>query len=192
MRLEAAFLLWASIVPAALAIFADEAGQIDYHHALLGTPQAHSTFFHRPSSSSSASLLYTLSEKSILGAVNPKDGSVVWRQNLSDYSTVTSNAFLRAADGHDTVVSAFGGEVSSWGAADGKLSWTNTFAEGQVHDLEIIEPLDGNLEGVSPDPVVLVGDKKAVIKRLDGKTGNVKWEYRDSGYVFYINSRPHI
>lgn len=187
MRLGAAFLLWASIVPATLAIFADEAGQIDYHHALLGTPRAHSTFFHRPSSSSSASLLYTLSEKFILGAVNPKDGSAVWRQNLSDYSAAaSSNAFLRATDGHDTVVSALGNGVSSWGAADGKLSWTTTFTEGQVHDLEVIEPLDGNLEGLSPDPVVLVGGDKATVKRIDGKTGSLKWEYKDSGYVFYI------
>ena len=182
MRLQAAFLFVASCVPSSWAIFADEAFHIDYHHALLGTPQARTTFFHRPSSSSSASLLYTLSEKSILGAVNPKDGAIVWRQNLSEYSDAAAGVgavggFLRAADGENTVVSAFADEVSSWGASDGKLGWTNSLDGGAVVDLELVESANG--ASGPRDSVVLLQSDHALVKRLDGATGLPKWEYKD-------------
>ncbi|KAF3479691.1 DUF1620 domain-containing protein [Arthroderma uncinatum] len=186
MRLGAAYLLWASIVPAALAILADEAYQIDYHHALLGTPRTDTTFFHRPSPSSIASLLYTHSEKDILGAVNPKDGSLVWRHNISDYFPQASdNAFLRAADGDEAVVSAFGNGVSSWGAADGRFQWIQRFSDGEVRDLELVRSSDG-LEGNAQDVLVLTGDKKGVVRRLDGGLGDLMWEHRDERYVFHV------
>lgn len=179
MRLQAAFLLLASCVPSSWAIFADEAFHIDYHYALLGPPQARTTFFHKPSSSSSASLLYTLSEKSILGAINPKDGSVVWRQNLSEYNEAAADVagFLRAADGENTVVSAIADEVSSWGASDGKLAWTNRFETGAVVDLELVAAAD---EASSPrDSIVLLRDNNGLVRRLDGATGLPKWEHKD-------------
>ena len=80
MRIQA-FTFVALCVSSSLAIFVDEVNDIDFHHALLGVPSPQSTFFHRPSSSSNASLLYTLSDRLVLGAVNPKDGSLVWRQD---------------------------------------------------------------------------------------------------------------
>jgi outer membrane protein assembly factor BamB len=175
MRLQAAFLL-ASCAPA-FAIFADEVSQIDYHHALLGAPQARTTFFHRPLASSSASLLYTLSEKSILGAVNPKDGSIVWRQNLSEYNNNAGlgSGFLRAADGEDIVFSALSDEVSSWGASDGKLGWTKRFDDDLVVDLELVDDV-----AAQRDPIVLFQGKSGIIRRLDSATGLVKWEYKDN------------
>lgn len=185
MRLGAAHLLWASIVPTALAILADEAYHIDYHHALLGTPVADNTFFHRSSPSSVASLLYTHSEKNILGAVNPKDGSVVWRQNISDYFPQTSNqAFLRAADNDDTVLSAFGSSVSAWDAIDGRFRWIQQFFDGPVKDLELgpDSPVERH------DVLVVSGDKKGVLRRLDIDSGNVIWEYRDERYAFSVDS----
>lgn len=179
MRIQAALLLLASsVVPSSLAIFVDEAYNIDYQHALFGTPQAPSTFFHRPSSSSNASLLYTISEKNILGAVKPKDGSVVWRQDLSR-SSPGSASFLRAADGEDTVVSAVGGEVAAWGASDGKQVWENRFSSGQVVDLELAE---SGRDQVVRDAIVLSGEKDGVVRRLDGTNGNVRWEYKDDRY----------
>lgn len=185
MRLQAAYLLFASIVPASWAILSDEAYQIDYHQALLGTPQARNTLFHRPSSSSSASLLYTLSEKLFLGAVNPKDGSVVWRQNLSEYTTgaTPDHAFLRAIDGEDAVLSAAGNDVSSWGSSDGKLLWTNRLSDTPVRDLELVD-VDAT-EGAqnTGDSIVLSGDKNGVIRRLHGGSGSTVWEYRDTRFV---------
>ena len=184
MRLYAAFALLATFVPSSLAIFADEAYQIDYHFALLGSPQARTTFFHRPSLSSNASLLYTLSEKLVLGAVNPKDGSIVWRQNLSGSSPLSGvQPFLRAIDGEDAVVSALGGHVSSWGALDGKLSWTSQFNDGPVKDLELVELEEGNSRKLVKDSIVLFGRENGIVRRLDGESGNVKWEYMDGRWV---------
>lgn len=146
MRFQAALLfLVTSCIPSTQAIYADEVNHIDYHHALLGLPTAQSTFFLKPSTVSNASLLYTLSEKAILGATNPKDGSV-WRQNVSSragpssLSTELGNAdgLLRASDQINAVVSAVGNYLSSWTARDGKLIWVNWYADINAR-LELFE-----------------------------------------------------
>jgi outer membrane protein assembly factor BamB len=182
MRIQAAlFLLASSVVPSSLAIFVDEAYHIDYQHALFGIPQAPSTFFHRPSPSSNASLLYTISEKHVVGAVKPKDGSIVWRQDLKrTASKSATESFLRAADGESIVVSAVGGEVAAWGALDGKQAWENRFDSGPVVDLELAELEKGQ---VARDAIVLSGGKNGVVRKLDATDGSVRWEYRDERYV---------
>ncbi|KAJ6132030.1 ER membrane protein complex subunit 1 [Penicillium samsonianum] len=70
MRLQIALFFTACLSPAT-AIYSDEVNHIDFHHALLGAPSPDSTFFLKPSTSSNASLLYTLSDKLLVGAVNP-------------------------------------------------------------------------------------------------------------------------
>ncbi|GAQ09425.1 hypothetical protein ALT_6746 [Aspergillus lentulus] len=183
MWLRVALLLLTSCVPSAVAIYPDEVNHIDFHHALLGTPSAHSTFFLKPSSSSNASLLYTLSQKLLLGAVNPRDGSLVWRQNVSrsllskDDGQVQS--FLRASDGSNAMVSAVGDYISSWSALDGKLIWENWFAGEPVVDLELLELEDAGATSSTRDAIALYGDKTGVLRRLDAETGDVKWEIKD-------------
>lgn len=185
MRLQAALLLLASCVPSALAIYPDEVNHVDFHHALLGLPTPQSTFFLKPSSASNASLLYTLSEKSILGAVNPRDGSLVWRQNVSRSSLPNRDGLLRASDGINAVVSGAGDYLSSWTALDGKLIWENWFSDGSVTDLELLELEDASAAGTTRDTIALIaGDNVGAVKRIDGKTGNVKWEYKDDRLVF--------
>lgn len=188
MRLQAALLL-AWCVPSSLALFADEAYHIDFHHALLGIPSARTTFFHKPSSSSNASLLYTLSEKLVLGAVNPRDGSLVWRQNLTRWSPNAEDAegFLRAGSGESTVVSAAGANVYSWGASDGKLSWQSQFADGTAKDLELLEFEDAAAEHEARDAIALFEGKGGVVRKLDGTSGKVKWEYKDERYGLSLN-----
>ena len=185
MRLQAALLLLASCVPSALSIYPDEVNHVDFHHALLGLPTPQSTFFLKPSSASNASLLYTLSEKSILGAVNPRDGSLVWRQNVSRSSLPNRDGLLRASDGINAVVSGAGDYLSSWTALDGKLIWENWFSDGSVTDLELLELEDASAAGTTRDTIALIaGDNVGAVKRIDGKTGNVKWEYKDDRLVF--------
>ncbi len=180
MRFHAA---WAALVVSCLhlstvqAIFADDAYQIDYHHALLGVPQQHTTFFHRPQSSSRASLLYTLSEKLVLGAVNPKDGTIVWRQQLNGGNATTG--FLRAGEKEDTVISATGLGVQAWDALSGKLIWANEFNDGETRDLEVVELESGKERRTAKDAVLLSGSMEGVVRRLNGNTGDVMWEYRD-------------
>ncbi|KAF2083961.1 DUF1620-domain-containing protein [Saccharata proteae CBS 121410] len=179
MIFSALLALTASLVPSALAVFADDAYHVDYHHALLGTPLEHATFFHQPNVvESKASLLYTLSEQSVLGAVHPKDGSIVWRQRLSD--NASTDQYLRAGEGQDTVISGVAGSVAAWSAIDGRLVWNKQFDGAWVKDLEVIEFDDGKTAAGAKDAVALFQGGTPAVRRLDGQTGAVKWVFEDS------------
>ncbi|KAJ5653286.1 hypothetical protein N7490_000289 [Penicillium lividum] len=192
MRLQAALFIAACVSPA-VAIYPDEVNHIDFHHALLGTPSPDSTFFLKPSSSSNASLLYTISDKSILGAVNPRDGSLLWRKDLSRLDSSThGGGILRGSDGNNAVVGAAGNYISSWTAQDGKLIWENKFQDGVVADIELLE-----LEEASPtgarDTLALVGSETTgTVRRLDGNNGKTKWESKDASgdLAFQVSSSP--
>lgn len=161
-----------------LAIFSDEAWNIDYHFALLGEPQEQTTFFHQPNPSSKASLLYTHSDKGIVGAVNPRDGSLVWRQKLQQSARRSNASFLRAGDGQDTVISASTDQIWAWSAADGRLAWNLDIADGPVKDVEILALSDGRDGAVAKDALVLSGEDEGLVQRLDGNTGATKWQHR--------------
>ncbi|TID23736.1 DUF1620-domain-containing protein [Venturia nashicola] len=159
-----------AILPLAAAVFKDEAYNIDYHHALLGLPQPKNTFFHPPNPASKASLIFTLSEKSIIGAVNPKDGNVVWRQRL-DSAKNASRTLLREGEGVDIVASATDREVAAWAAKDGRLVWRDVFEEaGSIVALRFVDK----------DVVVLHQGTGPIVQRRDGSTGAVLWEFSDA------------
>ncbi|QIW94756.1 hypothetical protein AMS68_000274 [Peltaster fructicola] len=160
---------FALLLRTASAVFADEAFNIDYHYALLGEPQSSTTFFHRPNPESRASLLYTLSEQNVVGALNPRDGSIVWRHLLESKHT-SNTSFLRAADGADIVVSGFEQSVTAWSAADGRLAWTRSVAE--LRDVRVLEA------GNSKDTIALSGGDHPAVVRLDALTGAIKWEHK--------------
>src|SRR3954451_21531967 len=108
--------LLAALLPAAvLAVFPEDAYKVDYHHALLGAPQRRASFFHRPQAASKASLLYTLSDRLQVGAVLPKDGSVVWRHQLTA-DRPEADSWLVVGDGINAVVSGVDREVAAWRA----------------------------------------------------------------------------
>jgi ER membrane protein complex subunit 1 len=162
------------------AIFADEAWSIDYHYALLGEPQQDTTFFHQPNPNSRASLLYTLSDRGALGAVNPRDGSIVWRHLLSQDGKNTSSGFLRAAEGQDVVISGFGDEIAAWSAGDGRLGWsTNT--KGLIEDVEILELKDSLAAAGSKDIITITSGDSASVQRLDGTSGATRWQHKLDG-----------
>jgi len=174
MRLRALLLgisSFLSLVLPITAVYADEAYTNDFHHALLGTPQAHTTFFHRPSAASKASLLYTLSERLVLGAVNPKDGSIVWRQRLGAGNDSTGGGFFKAGE-DGTVISAVDDEVQAWNAADGRLAW-QWKAAGPVRGLEVVE------KDRHSGMVVLSDEEESrvVIRKLAASNGEVLWEH---------------
>ena len=167
-----------SILPSTLAVYADEAYNIDYHHELLGIPLSHTTFFHRPRKDEKATLLYTLSDLGVLGAVNPGTGKVVWRQLLTGNNGSTEDGFLRPVEGESTVVSAVGSRVDAWDAMSGRERWGNIF-DGTAKDLEVMETAAAGEE--SKDVLALFEESgKGVLKRLKGANGDVVWEYKDS------------
>ncbi|KAB8295863.1 hypothetical protein EYC80_008684 [Monilinia laxa] len=163
-----------STLPRTLAVFADEAYSIDYHHELLGLPQPDTTFFYKPRENEQGALLYTLSDLGVLGAVNPGTGQVRWRQILAK-DDHNGEGFLRPVEGAGTVVSALGGRVDAWDAKSGRVRWGNTFT-GQAKDLEVIEGHD-NIK----DVLSLFEDAgKVVVRRLNGDNGDVAWEHVDA------------
>ena len=175
-------------LPLTFAIFADDAYTIDYHEALLGQPQSHTTFFHKPLSSSNASLLYTISDKAVVGAVNPKDGAVLWRHALSPTGPVlnaTSKSFLVAGEGDGQVTSAYGNSIRSWDALDGKLIWEHKLGRDQVvHSLQAVPVLGGTngQGGQTQDLVVLAGSsdgKSSSVIRVAGDGSGVRWEHTE-------------
>ncbi|CAG8138756.1 unnamed protein product [Penicillium olsonii] len=191
MRLKA--LLFAACLSPAVAIYSDEVNHVDFHHALLGTPSPDSTFFLKPSTASNASLLYTLSDKLLVGAVNPRDGALVWRQNLSRSadSPTRGAGLLRGLDGNDALVGAAGNYISSWSAQDGKLGWEKRLTEGVVADIELLELEDATATSGIRDAIAVVGsDGVGIVRRLDGATGKTIWEHKDtSGDVpFQVSS----
>jgi outer membrane protein assembly factor BamB len=165
-----------------LSIFIDEAFKNDYHHALLGLPEEPNTFFHQPHANSKASLIYTLSERSVIGAVNPKDGALVWRQPLPSAINSTA-AFLRTGEDQDVVVSATDSQVAAWTASDGRLIWSHTFPEeGLIKDVTLLELVDGASSNGVKDVLVLFQGSHPIVQRLDGTTGDIKWQYGDMRY----------
>ena len=163
----------------AFAVFTDEAWNVDYHYALLGEP-SDATFFHQPNPSSRASLIYTVSEEGVLAAVNPRDGSLVWRQVLLADSSAYNTSFLRAGEGQDVVISGIGNQVAAWSAADGKLAWSQDL-NGHVEDVEMLELSDGKETSGPKDAVALSSGPHPVIQRMDGASGAVKWQYQLDG-----------
>jgi hypothetical protein len=165
------------ILPTTLAVYADEAYHVDYHHQLLGVPQPHTTFFHRPRPLDKPTLLYTLSDLGILGAINPGTGDIVWRQFLAGNHGSNSTGFLRQVEGESTVVSAIGDRVDAWDASSGRESWGNVF-DGVARDLEVMETAAG--EATAKDILVLFEESgKAYIRKIKGISGDVAWEYKD-------------
>ncbi|KAL8767789.1 MAG: hypothetical protein Q9209_005783 [Squamulea sp. 1 TL-2023] len=152
------------------AIYADEAYQVDFHHVLLGTPRAETTFLDRPSPASKASLLYTLSERSVLGAVNPKDGSVVWRQQLGN-----ATGLLRPPSGGSTLISAVNGNVQAWDAAEGRLLW-NWAGSEDIKALEVVRSGDAG-QGVYI--VTQTSGHRTIIRKLSEESGSILWEHED-------------
>ncbi|KIX95058.1 uncharacterized protein Z520_09368 [Fonsecaea multimorphosa CBS 102226] len=187
----------------ACAIFADDAFHIDFHHALLGSPQPHTTFFHKPHSNTNASLLYTVSDKAVLGAVNPKDGSALWRQPLAGQPIDNaSSSYLIAGERDGQLVSGYDRTVACWDALDGRLIWDFTLPQGTViGGLQAI-PLQGSVtDGVTQDFVVLAiptdSQTHISVSRIAGDGSGQRWQYVDSStahgsFASIATSSKHI
>ncbi|KKP01741.1 hypothetical protein THAR02_06157 [Trichoderma harzianum] len=170
--LQSALLLGLSSLVA--AVYKDEVGQIDFHHALVGLPQSETTFFHRPKKDEKASLLYTLSDVGVLGAVNPNSGALVWRHQIFP-GISHGGGHLRAPESENWIIAAHGQQVQSWAALSGRNLWQTEF-NGQVKDLEVMELT----ESARKDVLVLYEeDGVTVLRRLHGVLGSVVWEFRE-------------
>ncbi|CAM1506091.1 Fc.00g057320.m01.CDS01 [Cosmosporella sp. VM-42] len=175
MRLTLQSLILLGLSSLGACVYQDDVGHIDFHHALVGVPQVETTFFHRPRKEDKASLLYTLSDVGVLGAVNPSTGAVVWRQQVADDLT-NGGGYLRAPEGENWVAAAYGPRVQAWDSLTGRNVWHNDY-EGEAKDLEIMELT----ESLRKDVLVLYEEVgQTVLRRLHGSLGTVVWEFRET------------
>lgn len=172
-QFQSALLLGLSALGA--AIFKDEVGHIDFHHSLVGIPQREATFYHRPKLGTKASLLYTLSDLGVVGAINPATGETVWRHQISDDPS-SSAGHLRAPADEEWVATAQGPRVQAWNGLTGRNVWEAEF-KGEARDVEVIEVTETSRK----DVVVLFDeDGTTVLRRLHGGLGTVMWEFRET------------
>ena len=186
-----------SFVLPAWSIFADEAFHIDYHQSLLGLPLEHSTFFHRPQPSSNASLLYTASDNAVIGAVNPRDGAIIWRHILSTQPVEQTFGAVLVAGGNGRVVSGYEGSVSAWDAFSGRLSWCYDLPQGE----RVVSIRHIGAGNTQDDLAILTSTTSGGgrVLRLNQAGNKVLWEYRDSssdvplalfvsqGHLYYLS-----
>lgn len=163
-------------LPAAVrAVFRDEVGDIDFHHDLVGLPQRETTFFHKPRPDDKASLLYTLSDVGVLGAVNPGSGTVVWRQLINGNIT-NGGGHLRAGDSETWIASAYGKSVHAWEAVSGRNLW-GTDLDGEVKDLEIMKVTEnGHIDVLA----LCNEDGSTTLRRLSSTDGSLLWEFKET------------
>ncbi|KAF3919689.1 hypothetical protein ABW20_dc0106054 [Dactylellina cionopaga] len=165
------FLLVGSLLSSSCqAVFQDEAFHTDFQVQLFGTPlDPSSTFFHQAAAGTAGSLLYTLSNRLIIGAINPKDGSQVWRQQLGEGSVSETEALSKLAwlrkskDGR--VVSVLDKVIALWDAAAGRAIWEYS-ANLEVADVITLEE----------ENLLVVAFKSAEVKAIKLESGEVAWE----------------
>lgn len=185
MRWETFLPFLALAVTPARAVFSDEAFNVDFHHALLGIPQPHSTFFHKPDPASNAALLYSLSDKAFLGAINPKDGSVVWRQSIAGLPlSNTTESFLVAGETDGKIIAAVGDRVTAWDAAHGRLVWSSKLgSHSRIVGLQPVPVLGSSTDGAVQDVLILsqsLQDESGhTLTRTGGDGLGVRWQYND-------------
>lgn len=148
-------------LPSSFAVTQDEAYQTDWHIPLIGVSLRHSTFFHRPQTDSKASLLYTLTDKKVIAAINPRDGALVWRQSISKDALGFDAGAIKALPADGKVLSAAGSRLRAWDATDGRLLWVNEFSK-EVKDAKVSK---------NQDVIVLCTDGS--LWKVDGISGSV-------------------
>nr|KAK5440888.1 hypothetical protein LTR18_007492 [Exophiala xenobiotica] len=189
MRLYGVLSILTSFLATTNAIFADDAFHIDYSYQLLGEPQPHNTIFHKPHTSTNASLLYTISDKAVLGAVNPKDGSLLWRQALAGQPTAnSSSSYLVASERDGQIISGHDRTVACWNALDGRLVWEYIVPDGtRIQGVQVVPASESSSTSASEDVVVLTvpthSIAHATVFCLAGDGTGLKWQHVDSSHT---------
>lgn len=172
-----------------------EAGKIDWHVPRLGVPHSSndsatpylSPRFHRiikPDADvkdKAQTAIFVATESNTVGALNPRNGAIVWRQVLQDHDQV----LLQKQFGEVSLaISGNGGaNVRLYHAFTGYLIWES--AQHGIRDGLLPEPgfpatdaaflADKAKADVPPDVVVLSNAR--TVRRLDGAFGGEVWKW---------------
>ncbi|KZT68592.1 DUF1620-domain-containing protein [Daedalea quercina L-15889] len=160
------------------AIHASDAGIVDWHQPLVGVPLfgASSTApkFQRVGEAKSRSLLFTATSGNVLAALDPATGAIAWRYIFED------NEHIIGFKQHGDIVAA----VSGTGGATLRLldaSNGDLLAERRLHKPEFGRLFDPETSGSTiafdSEGDVYVLSNAHVVRRIDGKTAEVKWSW---------------
>ncbi len=173
-----------------------EAGKIDWHVPRIGVPHTSNDSatpylaprFHRiikPEADikdKAQTAIFVATESNVVGALNPRNGAIVWRQILEEHDQV----LLHKQFGEVAVaISGNGGaNVRMYHAFAGHLIWES--AQHNIRDGLLPEPgfpatdivfLASQLKADTPPDVVMLSNARTV-RRLDGKYGKEVWTWQ--------------
>lgn len=175
------FLLISFFSSLSRAIPADSAYHRDYHHALIGTPLRHSTFFFNPSSPpvGSGSRLYSISKNAAVGAVDLANGTTLWRQHEDnqDVHLGEDSLLLKPLFNRELVIGAIGDELSAWLATNGRIAWRRNIAPGSS-----VVDIQGADDVRASEAFVLAQNANAKGSSVSrySDSGNLLWNFDDA------------
>ncbi|WAQ87721.1 hypothetical protein PtA15_8A627 [Puccinia triticina] len=171
--------------------------EVTWHLPLLGLPVTQSSrqpsplrFFrhHNPKvrlTPGLPSLAITVTQKNILGAINPKNGTIVWRlllpqtEPIIQYAVDINNRHVAIISGENTV------NVRLLSLADGRLLWSKSLgnsgpkqADGLVgRPCDLVFTTDQHSDHSDfPDLIILSRQSRAF--RLSGHEGAIRWTWK--------------
>ncbi|CCM05286.1 uncharacterized protein FIBRA_07498 [Fibroporia radiculosa] len=175
------FLLAVSWATRIWALHSSEVGVVDWHKPFIGTPllDAHSVApkFHRigDAGEPTHSVVLTATASNVLAALDPVDGHIVWRYMFE------GDEHVIGYKQHGNVVAA----VSGPGGATLRLldaSAGHLLFERRLHSPESGRLFDPEMLGTSiafgsegQDSDIFVLSNAHIVRRIDGKTGDVEW-----------------
>ncbi|PLW35026.1 hypothetical protein PCANC_17634 [Puccinia coronata f. sp. avenae] len=171
--------------------------EVTWHLPLLGLPVAQSPrnppalqFFRHPNpkvrlTARLPSLAITVTQKNILGAINPKDGTILWRlllpktEPIIHYLIDVNNRHVALISGETKI------SVRLLSLADGRLLWSQSLSDsdpsqpdefvGRSCDLVFTTDPHSN-HGTFPDLIVVIRQSRAL--RLSGNDGTIRWTWK--------------
>ncbi|KAJ1966537.1 hypothetical protein GGI12_000035, partial [Dipsacomyces acuminosporus] len=161
-----------SLCSTVAGLFPDEAGQIDWYRAQIGTPKKAVPYTYN-----GATGIYAITTRNVLAALNPNSGDVIWRQIFEENDTIQS---LRLRDGQALTLSGYNETaVRVWDTTGGSLVW-----DYYQQPTSRFQPGSGAAEFVreGKDVVAVVGD--SVVRLTPAKSAPI-WELPLNGTAAY-------
>lgn len=192
------FLIWSSIFCLFLQSFVDASpsSALTWHLPLLGLPvPAASTptnirFVRRPSSSINLSgrlpsLAIIVTQNNLLGAINPKNGNIVWRFLLPKSDPIIH--YVVDLDNRNLALIS-GGRIVTLrllALSDGRLIWSKSLGDINLkpqsddlpgRDCDLVFTADQHSDHSNFPDVVLMVHRSQVL-RLSGHEGQIRWSW---------------
>ncbi len=125
----------------AVAIFEDQAGQLDWYKPFVG-PVTSATL-HRK-----LPRLFLGTQRNVVGSLQMRDGSIAWRRLLEEGDTIDATQIIDSPSSMLLSLSGNGSTLRAWDQVDGSLKW-----QLNLHSIKAATPaLDGTVGKTAGSP----------------------------------------